>query len=386
MKFNIKKFITRALCCTLVLSAMLLCTSCSTGEDYTAYGSNDKNKVFYGIDNQGKLVDGTVMTDGMFGYFLSEQKSAFLITLMYNDPELTGDSAEIWQRKAPDGKTYEEKIFAEVTRSAKELVAANTVLYMMPDPNDPKKGYALPQDYVEYVKSLVLQNAVEKHGSVMNFEAYLANFGATVEDYTALYLMTANVDLLKEALFNNQNSSIVFSDAEFQDYYAKNYYCAQHIYVNTATDTKIDGTLAPLSAAESAKRQQIADEIYEFIKSGGTIEQAKNIYTQSYVQVYENYSEMDKNSSTANAPELGEALIKLEVGETGVAKSSYGTHIIRRVETNPENFSKNTNTLSSIYSALSNERYLQILDEQTQRVVANDSVLSTFSMAEAILP
>ena len=374
------------LCAALILSSVLLCCSCTKTEDYTAYGSDAKNKVFYGTDNSGKLVDGSVMTEGMFGYFLSEQKSAFLMTLMYNDTSLSGDSAELWQRKAPDGKTYEEKFFAEVVKSAKELVAANTMLYMMPDAADPNKGYALPQDYVEYVKSLVLNNAVQKHGSVMDFEAYLANFGATVEDYTALYLMTANVDLLKEALFNNQSGSVVFSDDEIRNYYANNYYCAKHIYVNTASDTKIDGTLAPLSPAETAKREGVAAEIEEFMKNGGTVEAAKEIFTQPYVQVYESTAEMDINSSTANAPELGETLGKLEIGETGTAKSAYGIHIIKRVRTEPENFDKNQNTVSSIYSALSNLTYMQILEKQTERVATDSEVLSSFSITEAVLP
>lgn len=384
MKFDAKKLLKRFLCCALAVLALVLPTSCAKDEDYTKYGSDMKEKVFYGVDNDGKLVHGSVMTPGMFNFFLSEQKSTFLLTFMYNDPTITGDSEEIWQRIAPDGKTYEEKFFGEVVKSAKELVAANTLLYMMPSAQEPDKTYTLPSDYVEYVKSLVLKNAAEKYGSVMDFEAYLANFSATIEDYTALYLMTANIDLLKEALFNN--NGYVFTDAEFRDYYEKNYYCANHIYVNTAADTKIDGTLSPLDQEESAKREALAKEIELFIKSGGNMQEAKEMYTESFVQVYENVAEMDINNTTANAPELGEALKKLRVGETVSAKSAYGVHIIKRVETVPENFARNEKTLLSIKSALSNTAYSKLLEEQSSRVSADENLLSSFSMKDAVLP
>ena len=384
MKFNTKKLFKRFLCCSLAVCSLVLFASCADTEDYKDYGSDMKTKVFYGVDNDAKLVDGTVMTPGMFSFFLSEQKKTFLMTLMYNDNTISGDSEEIWQRIAPDGKTYEEKFFNEVVKSAKELVAANTLLYMMPSAESPDKTYTLPRDYVEYVKSLVLKNAAEKYGSVMDFEVYLANFSATIEDYTALYLMTANIDLLKEAIFSSAGDSF-FTEAELKDYYANNYYCANHIYVNTATDTKIDGTLSPLSPAETEKRENLAKEIELFIKMGGTVEEAMEIYTEEYVQVYETVAEMDINNSTANAPELGETLKKLTVGETACAKSAYGVHIIKRVETVPENFSKNERTLSAIKSALTTTTYIKLLEEQTARVVADEKLLSSFSITDAVI-
>ena len=119
MKFNTKKLFKRFLWCSLAVCSLVLFASCADTEDYKDYGSDMKTKVFYGVDNDAKLVDGTVMTPGMFSFFLSEQKKTFLMTLMYNDNTISGDSEEIWQRIAPDGKTYEEKFFNEVVKSAK---------------------------------------------------------------------------------------------------------------------------------------------------------------------------------------------------------------------------------------------------------------------------
>jgi parvulin-like peptidyl-prolyl isomerase len=119
---------------------------------------------------------------------------------------------------------------------------------------------------------------------------------------------------------------------------------------------------------------------------GGSFSEAAEIYTEDYVTVYENAAEMDINSTTTNAPELGETLKKLEIGQVGVAKSSYGTHIIKRVSLNPENFDKNEKTVSTIYAALVNQKYLDLLEEQTGRVCVSEEILSAFSLTEAVLP
>ena len=95
---------------------------------------------------------------------------------------------------------------------------------------------------------------------------------------------------------------------------------------------------------------------------------------------------MDINANTTNAPELGETLKKLEIGEVGIAKSAYGVHIIKRIELDPENFGKNEKTISSIYASLVNKNYMALLDEQTQRVITNENILSTLSLTEAVLP
>lgn len=367
--------IFRAIICVLLVFSMVFAVSCSNKKE---------NAAIYGLDKDAKLK--AYMTEGMFSYFLSEQKNKYFAVLCYNDPTITRDTPDIWERKAPDGVSFGEKLYQDVIEEAKNIVAANTILYSLQSPDDSSKSYELPEDYLDYVSALVKNNAIEKYGSVMDFESYLLNFGTTLEDYTNLYIMTANTDLLKDAMFSDTVGIYKISDAEIKKYYADNYYSVKHIFINTVYDEKIDGTRAPLTEAETQRREEVAQNIFSYINAGGSYEAASSEFTQSFVTVYPSTSQMDISSSTANAPELGEALKKMSVGETRSVKSSFGYHIIQRVETNPEEYNKDEKAVNSIRSAIANKIYPEIIDANKDLVYINDDILSKYSMATAILP
>ncbi|MBR5528652.1 MAG: hypothetical protein IKV97_06565, partial [Clostridia bacterium] len=260
MKTNIIK---KAVC-TLLAASCLFSVSC---------GQKRSELALYGVGPDGDVMAG--MTEGMFSYFLSQQKSQYYTVLRFNDNTITSDSPEIWNRKAPSGKTFGEEFFEDALDEAETLMTANTMLYSMPSADSKKKHYELPEDYLDYIDSLVAQNAIEKYGSVMAFEDYLLNFGATLEDYTNLYIMTANADLLKEALFADGTGAYQITEEEKKQYFANNYYSVRHIFINTSYDEKIDGTKAPASPAETQKRTEKASEILAFIRGGGTYEEAE---------------------------------------------------------------------------------------------------------------
>lgn len=369
-----KNLLKSIICIILSFSAIFL-FSCANKKE---------NSAIYGLDENGKLK--AYMTEGMFSYFLSEQKNKYFAVLCYNDPTITEDTPEVWERKAPDGVSYGEKFFADVLEEASDIVAANTILYSLQSPDNASKSYELPADYIEYVSALVKQNAIEKYGSVMAFESYLLNFGTTLEDYTNLYIMTANTDLLKDAMFSDTVGIYKISDKEIKDYYKENYYSVRHIFVNTVYDEKIDGTRAPLSEAETARRESVAGDIFAYISSGESYESALKDFNQSFVTVYPSAAQMDISSSTANAPELGEALKKMAVNEVRSVKSAYGYHIIKRVETDPESFNKDEDVVKSIRSAIANKIYPEIIDANKDIVHINEEIVGKYSMSSAILP
>ena len=371
MKTNIIK---KAVC-TLLAASCLFSVSC---------GQKRSELALYGVGPDGDVMAG--MTEGMFSYFLSQQKSQYYTVLRFNDNTITSDSPEIWNRKAPSGKTFGEEFFEDALDEAETLMTANTMLYSMPSADSKKKHYELPEDYLDYIDSLVAQNAIEKYGSVMAFEDYLLNFGATLEDYTNLYIMTANADLLKEALFADGTGAYQITEEEKKQYFANNYYSVRHIFINTSYDEKIDGTKAPASPAETQKRTEKASEILAFIRGGGTYEEAEKEFTQSYVTVYAGVSSMDINSSTANAPELGEALKTMSVGEVREVTSKYGIHIIQRVKTDPEAFDDNESVYVGIRNAIINKLYPEIVDANRDFVTVNRDVVEKYSLATAVLP
>lgn len=368
-----KRLFKTILCITLAACA-LFTFSCSDKRDSYA---------IYGISPDGKIAAG--MTEGMFSYFLSQQKVTYYTVLRFNDPTITADSPEIWEKTSPEGVAYGERFYEDVIKEARELITANTILYSMPSP-DGKGNYTLPEEYTDYVNSLVTKNAIEKYGSVMAFENYLLNFGATLEDYTNLYIMTANVDLLKEAMFDDNTGLYRISEEEKKKYYEDNYYSVRHIFINTAYDEKIDGTRAPLTEAEAAKRKDISGQILSFIKSGATFEEAAESFTQKFVTVYPGAAQMDITSSTANAPELGEALKTMSIGEVRAVNSAYGVHILERVPTDPDTYDDDKETLEAIRSAIANKLYPEIIEANSDIVTVNQDITGKYSLADAIMP
>lgn len=363
----------KSLLCLSLAGVLMLGSCAASSSDYVLYGRYPNGKIR------------AYMTDGMFRYFLAQQKSTYLQVLMYNDKSITGDSPEVWQALSPDGRTYEEVFFEDVVSEATELVAANYLLYSFTSTSDPNKEYTLPEDYLDYVDALIAQNAVENYGSLDDFEDYLLNFGATLRDYTDLYIMTANVDLLKDAVFSDGGIAPI-TDERIKAYYAENYYSVKHVFINTAYDEKIDGTKAPLSDAEQKKRSETADRILAFVKSGGSFDEIGTRFSESYVTAYSGVNTMDCTAQTTNAPELGEALKTMEVGEVRSVASQYGIHILKRVETDPETYKDNESTVSAITASLKNALYPEIIALYTSQITVDEEKLSEYSLASAVLP
>lgn len=367
-----RKKLSRLLC--LSLSGVLLLGSCaSSSSDYVLYGRYPNGKIR------------AYMTDGMFRYFLAQQKATYLQVLMYNDPSITGDSPEVWEALSSDGRTYEEVFIEDAVSEATELVAANYLLYSFTSTSDPNKEYTLPEDYLDYVDALIAQNAVENYGSLDDFEDYLLNFGASLRDYTDLYLMTANVDLLKDAVFAEGGLAPI-SDEQIKAYYAENYYSVKHVFINTSYDEKIDGTKAPLSDAERKKRTETAERILAFVNSGGAFDEIGKNFPEAYVTAYGGVNTMDITAKTANAPELGEALKTMAVDEVRSVASQYGIHILKRVATDPESYDQDESTVSAVTASLKNALYPEIIALYASQISVDEEKLSEYSLASAQLP
>ncbi len=356
----------------LVLALSLVLCSC---------GKSEKDYAVYAKDNKGNIIAG--MTEGMFSYFLSQQKSNYLAVLMFNDKTITADTPEVWDKPSPDGRSYGEVFYETIIDEAKSIVAANAVLFSQE--NSEGKKYTLPEDYVDYVDALVRNNAIEKYGNVMSFESYLMNFGMTLDEYTELYLMTANVDLLKEAMFSNDGGWFRIPDEIKREYYEENYYTVEHIFVDTAYDVKIDGTRAPLPEAEVRNREALAHAIKQDVENGMTLSELDEEYDKSYVTVYQNSVSMDINSPTS-VKELGEAVKTMKPSEVREVNSDYGIHIIKRIKTDPEAFDDDKSVDDAITNVLANKLYPKKLDELAGEIETNPDIINAYDIRTVILP
>lgn len=362
------KNIAKKILCALLSIGFIFCFSCTEKTD---------NHVLCGYNSDGKHMKETCMTEGMYSFYISQKKSEFLPVLVLNYKDFSGDYDELWGLTAPDGKTFEEHFSDIILDDAKKIVAANVILY----------ENFLPQDeYLDYMSSSVENYAIEKYSSVMNFEKYLSAFGASYDDYEKLYLLTWNKETLKESLFGDNVGIMQIPNEQIKKYYTDNYYTVEHIFITTAYQEKIDGTRAPISEAEEARRKETANEIFALVKGGASLSEIEKAYPNDYVVVYPNSSAMDSTAETANAPELGEALKQMEIGEVRSVNSTYGVHILKRIETIPENYNKNENIVETIRTKLEEEYFEELLTTYAEEIAVNEELTALHTIAAAPLP
>ncbi len=373
--------IKKALC--LIILAVF-CISAFTG----CKKERTPDYALYGKDADGKVMTNALMSEGMFSLFVSQQKQTYIMVLASNYGYGANDNLDdLWDIKSSDGKTYNEHFNQEIIKDAKELVVANVMLYekFMPEPKLRQLLDAIVStyfsntdadvknfdDYLKFIDSVATQNAIANYGSMINFEKYLEQFGATYEDYVRLETMKINKDLIKEAV-----SIIDFDEADKKQYYADNYYTVEHILVNTTAKSKIDGTSAPITEDEKAQREAIANEILEKVKNGASLSQIESEYNFDYIIVYPTPATMNSNGESSAAPELGNALKQLEVGESASVATASELHIIRRVETDPEKYNSDTTTLNQIKEILVDKAVNEYFDSYSDQVVVNDEVVA----------
>ena len=362
------KNLTKKILCAVFCLSLLAGASCT---------KKAENHAICGHDSKDKHYDVSCMTEGMYSFYLSQKKSEYLPVLVLNYSDFSGEYDELWGLTAPDGKTYEQHFSDIILEDAKKIVAANIILY---------ENFTPQQTYLDYIEKTVEDYAIEEYGSVMTFEKYLATFGATYDDYEKLYLLTWNKESLKEALFGAEVGAMQIPEGSIKQYYADNYYTVEHIFITTAYQEKIDGTRAPISEAEAERRKATADNIYEQVKAGATLTDIAENYTYDYVVVYPNTSAMDSTAQTSTAPELGEALKAMEIGEVRAVNSSYGVHVIKRVPTDPANYNKSANIVETIRSKLADTAFEQLLEEYAKKVTINEDIVALHTIAAAPMP
>ena len=360
----IKRSVCLLLCAVFAITALASCSG------------NTESLAIYGTSEDGSINANAKMTEGMFRLYVSQQKGKYLPVLAMNYGYDSDDNLdELWIMKAPDGKTYDEHFNGVIIDDAKRMVAANVMLY---------ENFEIPQGYVDQITATVENYAVSTYGSVMEFEEYLALFEASYEDYKNLYLMTWNVDFLKEGLFAEGNGAMDIPDDAKKQYYAENCYTVEHITVNTSYKSKIDGTKAPLEESETEKRKLLANEIFEQVKNGATIAEIDYNFKNEGVTVYPKATSVDINGESAAAPELTEALRQMEIGETRTVTTSTEVHILRRIETDPEKYANDATLLSNIRTKIVNIAFEEYLDAYCEKVTVNTEVTSKYPLRSAI--
>ena len=165
---------------------------------------------------------------------------------------------------------------------------------------------------------------IESRGGEVGYQYWLATLGLTDTDYDNINLILYYLDKIDDYYYG-ENGAAVPSEAELRQKFEDTYYKARHILLSLYDETGM-----PISEAEQAEKEALAQELASRAQAG-----------EDFEALMKKYSEDTSNSATTEGfsftegqmvDEFFNAASALDMnGISDAVKTSYGWHIIQRV-------------------------------------------------------
>ena len=156
-----------------------------------------------------------------------------------------------------------------------------------------------------------------------------------------------------------EDKTIDVTAEEINEAYKKDYMGAKHILISTV-DTE---TQAPLDEATVAEKKKLAEDLLAQVKGGADFDALMNQYTEDPGSA--SYPNGYVFTTGEMVPEFEEATKNLSVGQVSdLVETSYGYHIIKRVEISTDETSQEYQQASqAIYSSIVNQKANELVEQ-----------------------
>lgn len=205
-------------------------------------------------------------------------------------------------------------------------------------------------------------------------DAYVAYCGSEKELETKLSEYSADKDTLRRYLelvvkqmsiqnylYGTDGVSRIPDEAVKQTF-ENEYAIVTHIYFNTVTVTKADGTIISMSEEEAAEKKAVAENVYNSIIAGEDFYALKEQYTEDvYESQYYPNGFFVTGDSTFPAAFTTSAL-EMNVGEYRLVDSGNGLHILHKLPMNSELYNSDKEIYNTIYSRLMSVDFSELFD------------------------
>lgn len=265
------------------------------------------------IKNSIVTVNGENVAKDIFYYYFYDAQDRILQEAGISSADKIPD--DFWTKKT-DGKTALE--------TARENALSDMVDDYLQYQKAKEEGISLSANEKSYIQSQVSQIKQDQ-----NMLSQLAQMGVDIEYYEELVTQSAYIQKLVSK-YIDEGKIKVDEDKVFEEF-GNNYIKAKHILISTV-DTN---TRQSLSDEEIAKKDAAANDVLAQLKAGGDFD-----------ELMQQYSEDPGLSSAPDGyvftsgdmvQEFEDAAYALKEGEvSGLVKSSYGYHIIKREPLDPE--------------------------------------------------
>ncbi|MGE4548244.1 MAG: peptidylprolyl isomerase [Intestinibacillus sp.] len=267
----------------------------------------------YEIQDNGTPV---VMTVNGEEIHASEYASMMIYSKAYMDNmmQMYGMDSSVWD----DPETRDQFLSQLQEQTKQQVVYIHTILDQFQ-----KSGLKLTRDQITKMEDQKAQ-LVEQQGGEALFTVWLATLGFNEQMYDNILLISTYAEALNDYYFGANGKALPAQD-KMLEYYKSNYIQAKHILIQTTDDQGNE-----LTGDELAKKTALAEDIASQVKSGKDFDELAKQYNEDpgasqYPDGYI-FTEGDM------VDEFYQAASKLGENEiSGVVKSSYGYHIIKRV-------------------------------------------------------
>ncbi|MBQ4111127.1 MAG: peptidylprolyl isomerase [Clostridia bacterium] len=156
-----------------------------------------------------------------------------------------------------------------------------------------------------------------------------------------------------------EDKTIDISAESINEIYTKDYMATKHILISTVDQE----TQAPLAEDQVAEKKKTAEDLLAQIKGGADFDALMNQYTED--PGTESYPNGYVFTTGEMVPEFEEATKNLTVGQVSdLVETSYGYHIIKRVEINTDEQSQEyQQAYQNIYPRLVNEKATELVEQ-----------------------
>lgn len=264
------------------------------------------------LKNSIVTVNGENVAKDIFYYYFYDAQDKLLQEAGISSADKIPD--DFWTKKT-DGKTALE--------TAKENALSDMVNDFLQYQKAKEEGISLSANEKSYIQSQVSQIKQDQ-----NMLSQLAQMGVDVDYYEELITQSAYIQKLVSKYVDE--GKIKIDESKVFDELGNNYIKAKHILISTV-DTN---TRQSLSDEEITEKNAILDEVMAQLDAGGDFD-----------ELMQQYSEDPGLSSAPDGyvftsgdmvQEFEDAAYALKEGEvSGVVKSSYGYHIIKREPLDP---------------------------------------------------
>ena len=321
----------------LILAAIMLCTVlCSCGGVAKA-----RTAMSY---------EGYAVTDYMYEYWQRQFKSYFLYvyggedTVEYLGTKLGEDYGN---------KTIGEFFTEQINDIAKTYLAG---WYLF----DEVYKLTLPESITASIDEMI-ESDIANAGDRASLNKTLSEMNMNIDRLRQVYEIEEKVAYVYAYLYGDASMGIVgvepITDDDLGKYFTEKYVAIEHILINTTVEYVLDDEgnytydsagnyeYVELDETETAKKEALADDVWQKLQDGADFAQLKAQYNDDVDA--KNYQKGYFIAADSGYPQnFTKAAMEMEIGEMRMVSESYGRHIMRRIELDPEGYKDEAYTSS----------------------------------------